>query len=391
MKRVHFLADREPIVSYTLAPVRHNRRALRERGYDVRIFYKLNNACLDCDILCLLSKPAYKHTGETSAIFQDGGPIVELLKKARRWAGTIIWMDDSDSSSVTHFELLPYIDLYLKKQVLKDYNLYRRPFYGGRIFTEFYHREFGIEDERSFVQFHPLPEGGEKKLRVSWNIGLGDMFSAFSFKNVVQRLAPDLVPVNYDVRLIDPKSERPVDVFIRTSANLSRRTVAFHRQEMLRRLDRYFTAHSSRSGMIGNNVYRAEGGCVTCLPDVGGRLPVSIYREIMSKTKVVPSPFGWGELGVRDYEAFIFGGILLKPNMAHMTTWPDIFVPGETYQPLQWDFQDIDDVIENLIENSRERLRIAENGQDAYACSISRVGMERFCAWFIQQIEVHPA
>lgn len=388
MVRVHFLANRESIVNYTMAPVRHNRSTLRERGYDIRVFYDPSDACLDCDTLCLISKPTYKLVGETKAEFEEGGPIIELLKKARKTADTIIWMDDSDSSSVTHFELMPYIDLYLKKQILKDRELYRSPFYGGRIFTQFYHDHFNVKDDDPFTQFHPLDPADETKLRVSWNIGLGDMFSAFSLKNFAQRYLPDLVPVNYKVDYYDTRTTRPIDAFLRTSANLSRKTVAFHRQEMLRRLDQYFQDHTNRAGMIGNNVYQAQGGHVDCLPEVGGRLPLKVYREIMSKTKVVPSPFGWGELGVRDYEAFIFGGMLLKPSMEHMDTWPNIFVSGETYQPMQWDYGDMVAQIEDAIADESRRVRIAQNGQDAYRDSISAQGMELFCDWFEQQIRV---
>ena len=388
MKRVNFIANRDPIINYTLAPVRHNRRQLRDRGFDLQIHTKLSDACLDCDILCLISKPTYKHVAETNAVFQDGGPIIELLKKARARAGTIIWMDDSDSSSVTHFELMPYIDLYLKKQILRDPNLYREPFYGGRIFTNFYHRQFGVEDEIPFAQFHPLQSEDEAKLHVSWNIGLGDMFSAFALKQFAQRFAPDLVPVDYDVDFVDPRTKRPIDIFLRTSANLSRKTIAFHRQEMLRRLDGYFSSHKNRTGMVGNNIYQTEDGAAraSALPETGGHLPIKTYRDVLSETKILPSPFGWGELGVRDYEAFIFGGMLLKPDMSHMETWPDIFIPNQTYVPLKWGFEDLDEVLDAAIMDDKKTIHIAQAGQDAYRNSISVAGMERFCDRFIQQM-----
>ena len=106
----------------------------------------------------------------------------------------------------------------------------------------------------------------------------------------------------------------------------------------------------------------------------------------MSGTKILPSPFGWGELGVRDYEAFIFGTALLKPDMAHMETWPDIFRPDETYQPVDWGFDDLESVLDDLLANDTKRTRIAAAGQEAYRESISPAGMERFCAWFVRQI-----
>ncbi len=387
MKQIHFLANRDQIINYTLAPIRANRARLRDRGFEIKIFYKPSDACLDCDILCLISKPTYKLTGDKSPIFQDGGPIIELLKKARSTADTIIWMDDSDSSSVTHFELLPYIDLYLKKQLLVNNDLYRKPFYGGRIFTDYYSNEFGIEDDEPFIQFYPLQEEAEHKLRVSWNIGLGDMFSAFSLKNYAQRFVPDIVPVNYSVNTTNPENERTIDAFLRTSANLSRKTIAFHRQEIIRRLNLYFEKHVNRTGMVGDAIYKSASNNLSCLPEKGGHLAMKTYRDIMAHTRIVPSPFGWGELGVRDYEAFIFGGLLLKPDMSHMKTWPDIFIPDETYKSIQWGFDDLEFVVEEMLENSTERLRIAKNGQEAYMDSISQAGMEKFCDWFTSQID----
>ena len=65
-------------------------------------------------------------------------------------------------------------------------------------------------------------------------------------------------------------------------------------------------------------------------PRTGGRLPTRTYRAILSGAKIMPSPFGWGELGVRDYETFIFGAALVKPDMAHTETWPNLFVRGQT-------------------------------------------------------------
>ena len=52
------------------------------------------------------------------------------------------------------------------------------------------------------------------------------------------------------------------------------------------------------------------------------------------------SPFGWGELCLRDYEAVLGGALLLKPDMSHLETWPDVFVPHDTYAPFDWDATD---------------------------------------------------
>ena len=84
-------------------------------------------------------------------------------------------MDTTVSTSTTH---LRCSFKYLKKQILKDKSLYETQFYGGRIFTQFYHQNFFVDDDVSKELLRW--EEGEEKLGLSWNIGLGDMINAFS-------------------------------------------------------------------------------------------------------------------------------------------------------------------------------------------------------------------
>ncbi len=50
----------------------------------------------------------------------------------------------------------------------------------------------------------------------------------------------------------------------------------------------------------------------------------SKYLEFMADTKVIFSPFGWGEFCYRDYEALLCGCVLVKPFMAKIAHAPDI-------------------------------------------------------------------
>ncbi len=387
MKHVHLLASKEQIINYTLAPIRANKHRLSELGYDVKIFYDQVPELLNCNVLCLVSKSTQKIMNDKGPIYQVDSPIIELLIKARASVDKIIWMDDSDSTTVTHFELLPYIDLYLKKQLLKDKVLYKNSCYGGRIFSDFYHREFGVTDESLFEQFYPLEKDDWDKVQVSWNIGLGDMRNAFSWKSIVHNLFPDRINANYKVPFTSPYNNKPVDLFLRTSVNLSRKTIAFQRQEFLNRLSKLLTSHGNISGMVGNELSRVNEEASKYLPEIGGRLSSSRYRVVMEHTKIAPSPFGWGEIGVRDYEAFMYGCVLLKPDVEHMETWPDLFVKDETYVAVDWDFSNLDETIEKLLEDKDRQLKIASNGQDAYRKSISITGMEEFCNHFVEKIE----
>ncbi len=334
MKNVHFLTNKNKIEDYSISPVRYNKKALYERGYKVKIFYEPNEKCLSCDILCLVSKPVLQMLNEKNAVIKQPSPVLSLIEKARGYTNKIIWMDISDSTGVTHFELLPYVDLYLKKQLFKDKALYQKEFYGGRIFTEFYHREFGIVDSTPFKQFYPLDMNLVNKVGLSWNIGLGDMYNAFSKKGAIRCRFADFLPVNYKINFIDPAKKRDVDIFLRTSSNLNRELISFHRKELIKRLDEMLKDDSTLNGSLQ-----------------GKWLSLKDFRERLKNTKIVPSPFGWGELGVRDYEAFIFGAILLKPDMSHMETWPSIFVERETYQPFSWSFEDLESIISDLLQN----------------------------------------
>jgi glycosyl transferase family 1 len=384
MKRIHFLATKESIIDYTLSPVRSNKSNLLERGYAVKIFYKLHPSLLDCNILCLISKSTHKILGDTGPIYKADKPIIQMLKKARIGVDKIIWMDDSDSTTVTHFELLPYIDLYLKKQLLKDKSLYKNKYYGGRIFSNYYHQEFGITDKEPFNQFFPLEEDDWDKVDLSWNIGLGDMHNAFTWSKYVKKYAC----IKQGLSFTEPMNDRPIDIFLRTSSNLTRESIAFQRKEMLKRLKSLIVNESNMSGMVGNHVSRTSENTIEYLPEVGGKLSASRYRKIMKHTKIAPSPFGWGEIGVRDYEAFMYGCVLLKPDVSHMVSWPNIFIPNETYVPINWDFENMKSIIENLLENKEKRQLIASNGQSAYQESISKAGMEEFCNRFVQKMEV---
>jgi hypothetical protein len=369
MKIVHFVTGKDPISDYLNTPVRYNKRLLCDKGYKVKMLYQPSKRNLTCDILCFVSKPLLRMVKEGKSVFGETGPIISFIKEAKKYANKIIWMDMSDSTSVTHFELLPYVDLYLKKHLLKDKKLYQKEFYGGRIYTDFYHRKFGIVDTSPFDQFFPLDMKLSYKVGLSWNMGMGEIYNAFSKTNHIRKIFPDFVRASYKVPFVDPKKERKYDLFLRVSANLPRETIAFQRKEFVDRLDKLLQLNKSISG------------------SVKGPVPLKIYRKMMRDSKVSFGPFGWGELNVREYEAHIFGTVLVRPDISHMETFPCIFISGETYQPVSWGFEDLESVVLDLLHDNKKRLRIAQNGQEAYRESISSKGMEKFCGWFIQQIE----
>lgn len=374
MKTVHFVADRSRIVDYLLTPVRVNKDRLRERGYRVRFFYRPSARALSCDILGMVSKPILQRRDQPEPVISESSSTVALLREARERAGKVVWFDSSDSTGVTHFELLPYIDLYLKKQLLRDRSGYRRPMYGGRPFSDYYHREFGIEDTTPFEQHFPLAEEDQDRVQLSWNIGLGELHHAFTWRSQARRLFPDWIRPRLDVPFTTPHNERTLDVFMRAAANWHRESVVFHRKELIRRLQAIIDEH----GLTGSVTRRLDEK----------HLSLEEYRGRIHQTKIAFGPFGWGELNLREYEALMFGAMLLRADTSHMETWPEIFLDGETCAFYRWDFSDLEEKVLRYLEDDQERRRIATAGQDAYGQILSPSGMERFSDWFVQQIEL---
>lgn len=100
-------------------------------------------------------------------------------------------------------------------------------------------------------------------------------------------------------------------------------------------------------------------------PDGSKSIPHDAYIQEIKTASSILSPFGWGEICTRDFEAFVYGATLLKPSMEHCITFPNVYISNETYIPLDWSFCDIDEILEQI--NSKRYKEIAKNGQENYS------------------------
>ena len=390
MKKVHFLASKENLETFFLDPIRLNQKELKERGYKINIFYAPTSKSMSCDILCILSKALIKMLNEKESVFQESGPIINFLCKARERTDKIIWMDTSDSTGVTHFEILDFVDLYLKKQLLKDRALYQKEFYGGRIFTDYYHEKYLIEDKEPFNQFFPLKSKLNYKVDISWNISLADVYTAANMYSVgkkIEKYFIDYLPKNYNFLFFSPKTYRNNDFLLKKSRNIARDTVLFHTTELSKRLRQLVNKDPNINGLISDKHERLALTDKSQQIFINKKDSFKAYKDLLRQSKIVVGPFSYGDINLRDYEAILHGATLLKPNIDYLETWPPILVKGETYKDFKWDFEDIEYSILTLLNNSNERLRIATNAQDLYRSYTSKDGMEKFCDWFIHQIE----
>ncbi len=87
----------------------------------------------------------------------------------------LCWLDTADSTGTCLFDVLPYVDLYFKKQLLKDTNLYTNEFYCARLYSDYYHQKLGLTDESlASIHYHTALKEYLHKLRVSWNVAFYD-------------------------------------------------------------------------------------------------------------------------------------------------------------------------------------------------------------------------
>lgn len=101
-----------------------------------------------------------------------------------------------------------------------------------------------------------------------------------------------------------------------------------------------------------------------------GLVDRKLYMQELRNSKICFSPFGYGEICWRDYEAIATGATLLKPDMSHISTNPDIYIPFETYVPVKWDMSDLDDKIQMLLENDELRQKIAKTAFDTVRSNV---------------------
>ena len=98
----------------------------------------------------------------------------------------------------------------------------------------------------------------------------------------------------------------------------------------------------------------------------------------MLRSRICVSPYGFGEICWRDFEAILCGCVLVKPDMGHVRSHPDVYVPGVTYVPVQWDYADLEEVCASCLADEPRCVRIVENARRALLESLEP-------AWFLDR------
>ncbi len=340
-------------------PVWYYKKELKNMGINVRflhdfgrIFRKKTNFSkivgIDCKFL--------------GTMVRNKEELLSTLKVLKKKTDYLIWFDNTASTGTTRFEVLPYVDRYLKRSILKDRTFYTKNSFKkeSRIYINFYNKEYKLDKlynkKNEFLNYTPLDPKYNHKVSLSWNLALTD----YRFTNSFNRFLYGFTRKN-EMNFCKPSINRKILLSANFSYKITKPKYYFQRHALLKFLKEKYKSNQKISI---------------------GKMPKKDYLINLRKSKSICSPFGWGEICFRDFEAFIAGAALIKPDMDHVETWPNLYKKQDTYIPISWKIENWDNEFNEILANKTLLYEVAKNGQNIYKRLWTKEGKKAFCERF---------
>lgn len=270
------------------------------------------------------------------------------LEQLRQQYATVVYLDCNDGTEIQRAAYMRYFDLWFVKQAFCDRRDYEKNYPGQRFYTPFYIERFGVSDGDQTQEWSTAVAVGDiPKIRTCWNILIG----AYPLQRINARCAAFLLNARlpfFARRFVRVPRLRKIPIpnlpkcHARFDYHVYRPTVGFQRRLFLS------AVQNSPHFLVGTVPHRQ-------------------YCQELRSVQAVLSPFGWGEVCFRDAEAVIAGATLIKPDMRHVDTWPNIYVPNETYIPVKWDSADVVERTEEVLATSGKQRQLRANAIDVLA------------------------
>lgn len=253
------------------------------------------------------------------------------LDRAKRSNIELVMLDYYAPTCSPHFPAMAYVDRYIKRQTLVNPANYTIEHRSGFAYADFVADTWGfdLEDWRFGSM---IPQDHTHKLASAWNLGITDRYAQM---------------LKWTSRVPIPWKLRKIDIHQRIGGmgkpGQKQEWYQFSRSKGVESLKPLASKYNmSTTERVSRKKY---------------------FMELCS-SKVVFSPFGWGEVCFRDYEAIACGSLLVKPDMSHLQTEPNIYIPHETYVPVAWDYADAPQIIDEYISNPAKAKRIIKNARE---------------------------
>lgn len=237
-----------------------------------------------------------------------------------------IYFDGDDDVAIQWPDVLSLADGYVKKHLFANREAYGTGFIGKSNLTDYVARQYGVSFADNIIpESRSLAPEQTSKLILGWNIALDD-----KIHDLGRSLpAPDA-------------SGRDIDLLCRASVPTTKWT------------------HPMRAAAV--TAIEALGDRYRVLAPLDRVQQDEYYAELL-RSRFCISPFGYGELCWRDFESILCGAVLVKPDMSHLRTAPDLFLPGETYVPVRWDYSDLETACVPFLSDESRRQEIAQKAR----------------------------
>lgn len=281
--------------------------------------------------------------------------VLGFLEAAKSAGRRLVWFDTTDSTWCTQFKALPLVDVFLKSQILNNINNYLTPTRTGRVFTDYFDELYSAGEG----EYHtPTPDAEHlRKLDISWNTCFENYTEdRYGFNAKLKQKLRPLTANAFGGALrvpFHPAAAERNGISCRVGLGHDRPSVVAHRQAIIDLLK--------------------ENRGVDC-----GKVPLDGYFRELRGSRIGVGPFGVGEITLRDFEIIICGAILLKPDMSHLRTWPELFKADETMISHRWDLSDFNEKIDWILSHPARSAEIAANAQAVYRQALSPEGMSHF-------------
>jgi len=305
---------------------------------------------MDCDVVLIDSRYLREKINHEKK-YDDFGFIKVFMEGLKSRNRRILFFDNSDASGCRYFELIDFADRYVAKQLFKNRSKHAEN--EGLFSYRPYVRSYKLDESQKKAylnqQYTPCPEDQLNKLKVGWNIGMNDYryFPLSRYYPVEQqRLFNNLYKYPEPYNNYENKT---VNVSFRGKINKNSNMYSFQRNYIIKLLEKLNDEKFVTGQIIGRGAYLNE----------------------LKESKVCLSPFGYGEVCYRDFEGILCGSLLMKPSMAHIETFPNIYIENQTYIKLNWDMSDLEEKLIQVLEQMEDFYPIITAAQNKYLESVS--------------------